>query len=942
MTTLRYGVCSWPISVRDNAARMGLSIDLLGPPVVAVDNAPLAVDTRKAVAILAFLACRTAPASRDALAFLLWPDFSTERSRAALRRTLSALRGGLGERWLRSDRLSVELVREEDVSIDVDRFELLSPSQEVASMAEAADLYRGDFMSGFTLRDSSEFDDWQLAQAAHFRRRAGDLLERLSQARLDEGDYRSALSAARRWLSLDQLHEPAHRQLMRIYAVSGDRAAAMRQYRSAVATLEDQLGVGPLTETTRLYREITAGRLEPAGEQAIEPRREERQALKRPRSIFVGRREALAEMVTAYGSAGLRFVAVTGEPGIGKTRLADEFAASLQTDLPVLRASGHRHEVSVPFGIAIDALRSGLASPASATLDEAPPAALAEAARLVPELRERRPALPEPPPVDGPGGHARLLRGTAETLVAMAGSGVVLLDDLQWADQESVSVIASMARSSGEALIVLLYRSEEVRSTDPLAGLIREASRLGELSSINLPRLRIDDLVEWIRTELPDHIDRADDLYRLSEGVPYFVMEYLATLRDDPEGLGVMPPGVRDLLVDRIARLDDKADQVMTAAAVLGRSFDLQTVKAVSGRSEPETSGALEDLLTEGIILETATPNTFDFHHERLRQLVLDRASSIRKSRLHSRAADRMLAAASRGKGHIAAAAAIHLEGAGRLDEAARQQLVAARYARELFANEAALQHYESALALGHPDTAVIREAIGDLLGLAGGYGEALVNLEAAAAENPGRAGHLEHKIGLIHARAGDWDAAEAHMASAGDLYASRAEVARLLADRAWVAHRMGEDDLASSLAQRALAGGDSGALAQAHNVAGMIARKVQPIEARKHLETSLSLVAELDPAVRAAALNNLGLVCLSAGDAESGLEYEQEALEVCRRLGDRHKEAAVHSNIADLLHASGRDAEAVEHLAAAASLFAEIGLEPGTLEPEIWKLTEW
>ena len=130
-------------------------------------------------------------------------------------------------------------------------------------LAEAATLYRDDFMAGFGLRDSVAFDDWQFFQAESLRRELAGALERLARGRGALGEWESAIAHARRWLALDTLHEPAHRLLMALYAWSDQRAAALRQYRECVRILGKELGVAPLEETTLLYHAIQENDLPP-------------------------------------------------------------------------------------------------------------------------------------------------------------------------------------------------------------------------------------------------------------------------------------------------------------------------------------------------------------------------------------------------------------------------------------------------------------------------------------------------------------------------------------------------------------------------------------------------------------------------------------------------------------------------------------------------------
>src|SRR5262245_42610930 len=224
----------------------GLEIALLGPPRIEVDGRPLQVDTRKAVALLAYLAITGRPARREALADLLWPDSDPTNARAALRRTLSTLNSGLGGRWLSSVGDAVEL-EDDDLELDVSRFRRLLAD---GRADEAVSLYRGDLLEGFALRDSADFDHWQTAEGQSLRRELGAGLERVATDEAQVGRLEPAIDHARRRLELDPLAESGHRLLMLLYAWAGERAAAIEQYRACVRTLHRELGVAPLAETT--------------------------------------------------------------------------------------------------------------------------------------------------------------------------------------------------------------------------------------------------------------------------------------------------------------------------------------------------------------------------------------------------------------------------------------------------------------------------------------------------------------------------------------------------------------------------------------------------------------------------------------------------------------------------------------------------------------------
>ncbi len=259
-----------------------LKLFLLGPPRVERDGLPISIGRRKAIALLAYLAVTGQPHSRDALAALFWPEADQSRARATLRRVLSDLNKALGETWLETENETVTLGHRERVWLDVTVFQtrLTDSSVQAESgagngrltgLVEAVALYRDDFLAGFTLPDSPEFDDWQFFQTERLRRELAGALAQLVEQYIEREAFEAAISHARRWLGLDPLLEAAHRALMRLYAWTGQRNAALRQYQECARTLNEELGVDPAEETTALYERIRSGeerqrQIEPKGQ----------------------------------------------------------------------------------------------------------------------------------------------------------------------------------------------------------------------------------------------------------------------------------------------------------------------------------------------------------------------------------------------------------------------------------------------------------------------------------------------------------------------------------------------------------------------------------------------------------------------------------------------------------------------------------------------------
>ncbi len=307
----------------------GLRLYLLGPPRLERDGLPLEFDTRKNLALVAYLAMTGQSHTREALITLLWPELEPSRARAGLRRNLSVIKKALGGEWLVVDRETVGSDPDADFWLDVDQVRRLTstwrshphPEAEFCSdcmtdLAQAVELYRDHFLAGFGLRDSANFDEWQFFEVEELKQMLASALERLVRGHTTQRAYELAIPYARRWLALDPLYELAHRELMTLYAKAGQRSAALRQYQECVRILEEELGLEPSDETNSLHEDIRSGGLDPGA--VVRPRHN----LPAQLTPFVGREEELSEIQSQLKDPDCRLLTLVGPGGIGKTRLA--------------------------------------------------------------------------------------------------------------------------------------------------------------------------------------------------------------------------------------------------------------------------------------------------------------------------------------------------------------------------------------------------------------------------------------------------------------------------------------------------------------------------------------------------------------------------------------------------------------------------------------------
>ncbi len=893
-----------------SASSSRLQLNLLGPPIVLVDGAPLNVDTRKAVALLSYLAVTGSSPGRDEVAALLWPEAAPDKARSALRRTLSSLRAGLSDRWVGADRYRVFLDRE-GLGLDLEVAEATSHTDHghpeiqacpdcIAPLSEAARLHRGTFMEGFSLRDAPDFDNWVGEVGGDQSRRLRRVLERLSVAHAAAADFRAAAAAARRRIGLDQLDEGAHRHLMLAHAYLGERAEAIDAYRACLQALETELGVPPLEETTELYEAILDEDL---------PRfpgvRSVKRTIEATRSLaLVGREAEVDRCLDALEADGTRGVFIDGPMGIGKSRLIEELPSAARA--PALTGRGHESERDLAYGVAGQLIEAAGAPPSSL-----PGWVIEEVGRLVPAIGGSGRQQPKLGAADS---ERRLVDAVARFLTAALPEGLVCVDDVQWMDHASTMVLSQLLRKG--PTLILAGRSSEIPADGALHSLVRNEG----VDHLTLGPLEPPAALELYANATGKRL-APDVLMSKTGGIPLYLT---VDLEEDA--------AYRFVLLRKLRRLSQLSGQVLSVAAIADGPFGLDWLRSVAGRSEEEILEALEVLIPEGL-LGQSTDGQLEIPHEQVAAVAREGLTMVRRRVLHRRAA--AIAAGEPGLRGMAAAAR-HYQLAGMDEQAAEHAFAAGEMSIAVFALDEAEEHLRSALALGHPHPERIHIHLGEIAAARGHYGEALRHFEAAAARLDGAAlADVERQIGVVFHRLGQWDLARAayRRSESGEPTSSR-----LYSDWALLEMRLGDRSSAVELASRAEEVSTSpDERSRALNIRGLLEE-----DPSRAITFFLETLETGDAVDRIAVLNNLGRAHEQLGELAAAADYTERALEAAVTVGRRHREAALRNRMADLHHRLGEEEKAREYLRQAVSLLAEMGTEPGALEPEIWLLDVW
>jgi DNA-binding SARP family transcriptional activator len=696
-----------------------IAIRLLGQYTVTVAGQPCApLPTERSRLLFAYLAFHSAPQPRSHLIGLLWPDLPEKQARRRLTQEMWRINSELSKVGLpitlAAQGDAIQFADGVEVVCDAHQFHTLLERCRVEhstawpSLAELTAFLGGELLPGY-------FDDWILvARERLFQAYSAALMRLLSQCK-QLGDWDTATVVVDALRQHDPLSEAWIAESLRLALNLGRREASLQQYKQFVVTLQEALGVAPSSELAALSQQVAALRGQPSTPVSfVDP------AYLAPMLGREAERSLLLRALQRTQESCGQFCLLEGEAGVGKSRLIESVIADARWR-GLLIGSGkgleiQRNQAYQPLLQALSELLSPLRAQQMRVLID--PLWLAQAARVLPVLAEWLPDLPPPPLLDPEPDRVRTLEALTRLLLALAElrPTVLVVDDLQWADNATLDLLIYLARrvSNAPLLVLLSYRAEEARTDAAIWLALHEIDRSSSVQRIELAGISAEASAELVRTllqlEQPAPVFERR-IFTQTRGNPFFILETLRTLYQEgsltrtadghwqtPWDAATVdyhevaiPAQVDALIRRRLAQLAPEERRVLDIAAVLGAPFDLATLAHFLPDSRRHLLAAAT-LVRRRFLQET--PTAYQFEHDQIRQTVYAQIEPAQRRDTHRRAGE-VLA-------HLQPDAhtllAHHFEQAGATGRAFHHQWKAGEGAQQTGAYRLARTHYAKAV----------------------------------------------------------------------------------------------------------------------------------------------------------------------------------------------------------------------------------------------------
>ncbi|WP_159881543.1 AAA family ATPase [Paenibacillus puerhi] len=682
---------------------------LLGSLKITLDGEEQSeIPGKRAALLLAYLILAfDAPPSRRQVAFHFWPDSTEKQALSNLRKLLHDLRQSVPriDRYLKITHASISLNRELPFYSDVHEFEQAAQGTTVHELRRAEGLYRGELLSGFS-------DEWLAVKRDELVQLYLNALNKLVSILERQREYAAALFFAQKLLVQDLLREETYRTVMRLHALNRDMAGVVQTYWKLHGMMQAELGIGPSEETLHLYERLTK----------TGSRNSTDMQSKAPLIGRIGEWESLLSAWKQISAGGNVLFLLKGEAGIGKTRLALEFKAYMEgMGIQTALAGCYPSVRSLSYTPVTNWLRS-LPLPGLGSVW------LSELARLLPELLERYPDLPKPSPIQEKWQLNQWYEAIERMLLASEPL-MLLLDDIQWSDEETLQLLSYLIRSGSKVrlLLVATMRTDE-DAGEAVAHVLGELRSERKLIEIELAQLSRDETARLAAVTVGDALtDRhSSDLYVETGGNPLFIVETLREWQASGNGGEFRLSKVAKTVIEnRLNRLSSVNRQLVSIIAAVGRPVSTALLAIITGVEE-ELILALTERLVQLKILQEAGGCNYGFTHDIIKETAYNMVNESRRRRCHRQIAEGLLDYYRVQIEAVAGEIAFHYELAGMEREAIAYYETAAAAAEKIYANETRINYYRKLSGLLPPEQMLpVLMKLGDALIVTGDWNEA-------------------------------------------------------------------------------------------------------------------------------------------------------------------------------------------------------------------------
>ncbi len=621
-----------------------IRLRLFGPPEIYKNDEKVFLPYRKAEALFYYLVIQK-QATREELVGLFWGEIQDELAKKNLRNAMYKIRKAFDMEVIHSPQKSIVLLNDE-ISIISDYHQIMK------NPSEMTDLYRGEFLKGFSVKDEAMFSHWLENQRTLFESQYISVLYKEVEKAIKQKDFHMGEKISKEIIEQDPYDERAYRLLMNVYDEFSLPNKGLEVFQNLARFLEEELGVEPSEDTRRLYRRMQK-----------EQQQRKVEGTKKKKSFYFGRERELEQirrgLFEDVKGDGKTFVLIQGEAGIGKTSIVEHLFEEFQEE-------GFLVFQTECFG----AEKNYILKPWNPIISQLIPYIEKQKIKIQsPWGNVLKRAFPQLQTWDHEGGgeyidgsvagkveDQLIEEGIVEVFRHIQGSGKVLLifEDLQWIDEKSLRLLTNLMLKypKNRLRVLATYRGGDRRDVDLFLSLAYQKGILEKLELKRFTREETKNLVEnyLLYSEdkktlkgLSDLSEGFDEIYEETEGNPFFLMEYLNRIGKS-QGQNTHGPKEEDLLRSRFVNLCQQAEEVAELTALFFDKAEMKELINLMSLSESTLIDRLENLINEGILKEEASGENiyYRFTHQKLREYCYDKQSKARRRHSHRRIGEYM------------------------------------------------------------------------------------------------------------------------------------------------------------------------------------------------------------------------------------------------------------------------------------------------------------